>query len=175
MYRPNGVPLLPATAGSVCSAGKGCRPFWLPFYVAAIAIINNKLSLMASSSTHPTTVFTEQAPAPIGPYSQGKVFGNLLFTAGQIGLTPAGELADGLKAQTRQALANLKAVLEAGGASFGSVVKTTIFLKDMNDFGTVNSIYAEAFGDSAPARSTVQAARLPKDALVEIEAIAAVA
>lgn len=121
------------------------------------------------------TVFTEKAPAPIGPYSQGTVFGNLLFTAGQIGLTPSGELADGLEAQTRQALANLHAVLEAGGANFGSVLKTTIFLKDMNDFGIVNTLYAEAFGDSAPARSTVQAARLPKDALVEIEAIAAVA
>lgn len=121
------------------------------------------------------TVFTEKAPAPIGPYSQGTVFGNLLFTAGQIGLTPSGELADGLEAQTRQALANLQAVLEAGGANFGSVLKTTIFLKDMNDFGIVNTLYAEAFGDSAPARSTVQAARLPKDALVEIEAIAAVA
>lgn len=121
------------------------------------------------------TVFTEKAPAPIGPYSQGTVFGNLLFTAGQIGLTPSGELADGLEAQTRQALANLQAVLEAGGATFGSVLKTTIFLNDMNDFGIVNTLYAEAFGDSAPARSTVQAARLPKDALVEIEAIAAVA
>lgn len=120
-------------------------------------------------------VFTEKAPAPIGPYSQGKVFGNLLFTAGQIGLTPAGDLAHGLEAQTRQVLENLRAVLEAGGANFGSVLKTTIFLKDMNDFGAVNSIYAEVFGDSAPARSTVQAARLPKDALVEIEAIAAIA
>jgi len=121
------------------------------------------------------TIFTDKVPMPIGPYSQGKIFGNLLFTAGQIGLTTEGELADGLEAQTRQALANLQAVLEAGGANFGTVLKTTIFLKEMSDFGIVNSIYGQVFGDAAPARSTVQAAGLPKDALVEIEAIAAVA
>lgn len=121
------------------------------------------------------TIHTDGAPAPIGPYSQAIRAGNLLFTAGQIALTPEGTLvADDAGAQARQAITNLEAVLVAGGASLDSVVKTTIFLKDMNDFEAVNRVYAEYFGGSAPARSTVQVARLPKDALVEIEAIAIV-
>ena len=101
--------------------------------------------------------------------------GSLVFTAGQIGFRADGTLAEGdVAAQTRQAIENLRAVLEAGGATLDGVVKTTIFLYDMNDFVTVNGVYAEYFGGSAPARSTVQVARLPKDALVEIEAIAVV-
>lgn len=120
-------------------------------------------------------IFTDNAPAPIGPYSQAIRAGNLVFTAGQISLTPDGTMVDGDAAtQARQALTNLKGVLEAGGASLQSVVKTTIFLKDMNDFAAVNGVYAEYFGSSVPARSTVEVARLPKDALVEIEAIAMV-
>lgn len=119
-----------------------------------------------------TTLYTADAPAPIGPYSQGKRFGDLVFTAGQIGLDGEGKLPESVADQTRQALRNLRAVLGAGGASFEGVIKTTIFLADMNDFAEVNRIYEEYFGRSAPARSTVQAARLPKDALVEIEAIA---
>lgn len=119
------------------------------------------------------TIRTDGAPAPIGPYSQAIRAGNLLFTAGQVALTAEGTLVAGDAGdQTRQVIANLEAVLLAGGASLSSVVKTTIFLKDMNDFGAVNQVYAEYFGNSAPARSTVQVARLPKDALVEIEAIA---
>ena len=118
------------------------------------------------------TIRTEHAPAPIGPYSQGKKFGDLLFTAGQIGLDADGNLPESVADQTRQALVNLSEVLQAGGASLEGVIKTTIFLADMNDFGQVNEVYAEYFGESRPARSTVQAARLPKDALVEIEAVA---
>jgi 2-iminobutanoate/2-iminopropanoate deaminase len=119
------------------------------------------------------TIFTDRAPAPIGPYSQAKKVGGFIFTAGQIGLTPAGTIIEGgAGAQARLAIENLSAVLEAGGASLGDVVKTVIFLADMNHFGEVNGVYGEFFGEEAPARSTVQAARLPKDALVEIEAVA---
>ena len=122
-----------------------------------------------------STIYSDQAPEPIGPYSQAKRVGDFIFTAGQIGLDRDGNIGETVEVQTHQALRNLRSVLEAGGASFNSVVKTTIFLNDMGDFAVVNAIYAEYFGASAPARSTVQAARLPKDALVEIEAIAVVA
>jgi 2-iminobutanoate/2-iminopropanoate deaminase len=119
------------------------------------------------------TIHSADAPEPIGPYSQAKKIGGFIFTAGQVALDGSGALVgDDAAAQTRQAIANLRAVLAAGGASLDQVVKTTIFLKDMNDFAQVNSVYAEHFGTSVPARSTVEVARLPKDALVEIEAIA---
>lgn len=121
-----------------------------------------------------STVYTDKAPEPIGPYSQGKRVGDFVFTAGQVGLDRDGNIADTVEAQAHQALRNLGSVLEAAGASFNSVVKTTIFLHDMDDFAVVNGVYTEYFGQSAPARSTVQVARLPKDALVEIEAIAVV-
>jgi 2-iminobutanoate/2-iminopropanoate deaminase len=117
---------------------------------------------------------TTDAPAPVGPYSQAVKTGNTLYCSGQIPIDPAtGAIPDGIEAQTRQVLKNLKAVLKAGGADFASVVKTTVFLKDMDDFPTMNAICAEAFGETAaPARSTVQVTRLPKDVLVEIDAIA---
>lgn len=120
---------------------------------------------------------TDQAPRAIGPYSQAIVAGSLLFTSGQIALDPAtGELIDGdVEAQTRLVLANLAAVLAAAGASFDKVVKTTIFLIDLGDFQRVNAIYAEHFPGVPPARSTVQVSRLPRNALVEIEAIATLA
>jgi 2-iminobutanoate/2-iminopropanoate deaminase len=119
------------------------------------------------------TIYTDQAPAPIGPYSQGKKVGGFIFTAGQIGLDGQGRIVDGgVAAQARQAIENLRAILEAGGSGLEDVVKTLIFLADMEDFAAVNAVYGEYFGVSVPARSTVQAARLPKDALVEIEAIA---
>lgn len=124
-----------------------------------------------------TVVSTSAAPAAIGPYSQAIRAGNLLFCSGQIPLDPAtGELTGGddVAAQTRRVLDNLGAVLEAGGASFDSVVKTTIFLADMGDFATVNAVYAERFGSAPPARATVEVSRLPKDVKVEIEAIALV-
>lgn len=119
-------------------------------------------------------VQTPHAPAAIGPYSQAIVHGGLVFTAGQIPLDPGSmEMVEGdVAAQTERVLQNLSAVLEEAGASLATVVKTTVFLADMNDFTAVNEVYARFFGDHAPARSTVQAARLPRDARVEIEAIA---
>ena len=119
---------------------------------------------------------TQNAPAAIGPYSQAMVVGDLLFTSGQIPLRADGTLVEGdIVAQTQQVLANLKAVIEAAGASLSKVVKTTVFLKNLDDFAAMNGIYAEAFGSHTPARSTVQVAKLPRDVLVEIEAIVALA
>lgn len=119
-------------------------------------------------------VSTNVAPAAIGPYSQGVRLGDLVFASGQIPLDPAtGAVPDGIEPQTRQALRNLSAVLEAGGANLGSAVKTTVFLKNMDDFAAMNAVYAEHFPHAPPARSTVEVARLPRDVLVEIEAIAA--
>ena len=118
-------------------------------------------------------IHTSNAPAPVGPYSQAVKTGGLLYCSGQIPLNPStGTIPDGIEAQTQQVLENLKAVLKAGDADFTSVVKTTVFLKDMNDFPAMNAIYAESFTEAPPARSTVQVARLPKDVLVEIDAIA---
>jgi 2-iminobutanoate/2-iminopropanoate deaminase len=120
-------------------------------------------------------IFTDKAPAPIGPYSQAVlVHEKMIFTAGQIPFDPStGKIVDGdIKAQTRQVLKNVEAVLIAGGASLKSVVKTTVFLKDMNDFAAMNEVYAEFLNAAAPARSAVEVARLPRDVRVEIEAIA---
>ncbi|MBN2981220.1 MULTISPECIES: RidA family protein [Cohnella] len=118
-------------------------------------------------------VSTTEAPAAIGPYAQAVKLGNLLFTSGQIPLTPAGELVEGgIVEQTHQVLRNLQAVLAAEGASLSNVVKTTVFLKDMNTFAAFNEVYASYFGSHTPARSTVEVARLPKDVFVEIECIA---
>lgn len=126
--------------------------------------------------TETRRVQTDRAPAAIGPYSQAQVAGNLVFTAGQIPLDPAtGELVEGNVAeQTRRVMENLKGILEAAGASLESVVKTTIYLADLDDYGTVNDVYGAYFGESKPARSTVQVARLPKTVGVEIDAIAVV-
>jgi 2-iminobutanoate/2-iminopropanoate deaminase len=119
-------------------------------------------------------IFTEKAPKAIGPYSQAIRTESLVFTAGQGGIDPAtGELVEGgIEAQTRQVLTNLKHVLEASDSGLNYVVKTTVFLKDMNDFAKMNAIYGEFFSQNPPARSTIAAAALPKGALVEIEAIA---
>lgn len=120
-----------------------------------------------------TVVQTNAAPAAIGPYSQAIRSGNLVFTAGQIGLDPgSGELAQGVAAQAERALRNLSAILDAAGTSLERVIKTTIFLADMNDFGSVNEVYARHISTPYPARSTVAVAALPKGAQVEIEAIA---
>ena len=118
-------------------------------------------------------VSTREAPAAVGPYSQGIVVDRFVYTAGQIGLDPGtGKLVEGgLEAETRRALANLAAILEAAGGGLDRVVKTTVFLADMRDFPAMNAIYAEAFREHRPARSTVQAAALPLGARVEIEAI----
>lgn len=120
-------------------------------------------------------VQTNKAPSAIGPYSQAVVANGMVFTSGQIALTPEGVmLEDDVVIQTKQVLKNLQAVLEEAGASMDSVIKTTIFLASMDDFVTVNEIYAEAFGSHKPSRSTVAVKTLPKNALVEIDAIALV-
>ena len=119
-------------------------------------------------------IATPNAPAAIGPYAQTVDGGSVLITSGQLGLDPAtGELADGVVAQAKQSLTNLKAVLEAAGSGLDKVVKTTVFLKHISDFNAVNEVYASFFTDGAyPARSAVEVAALPKGGLVEIEAIA---
>ena len=122
------------------------------------------------------SVETKNAPAAIGPYSQAQIVGNLVFTAGQIPLDPnTMELVSGgIAEQTERVMVNLSAILQQAGASLSSVVKTTVFLRDMGDFTAMNEVYGRHFGDHKPARSTVQAARLPRDVAVEIEAIAAI-
>ena len=119
-------------------------------------------------------IASENAPAALGPYSAGIATGNLAFLSGQLGLEPAtGELAQGVVAQAEQALKNIEALLAAAGATFGNVVKTTVFLADIADFDAVNEVYGAHFTEPYPARSAVQVAALPKGALVEIECIVA--
>ncbi|WP_211652809.1 RidA family protein [Planococcus alpniumensis] len=121
-------------------------------------------------------VATDKAAAAIGPYSQGVISGNMFYSSGQIPLKADGELAQGgIAEQTHQVFGNLQAVLEEAGSSLQQVIKTTVFIKDMNDFAELNAVYASYFGDHKPARSTVEVARLPKDVKVEIEVIAKVA
>lgn len=121
------------------------------------------------------SVSTTNAPAAIGPYAQGIIVNNMFYSSGQIPLTAAGDLVDGdIEAQTNQVFENLKAVLAAAGSSLDHVVKTTVFMKDMNDFAAMNEVYAAHFGAHKPARSAVEVARLPKDVKVEIEVIALV-
>lgn len=116
---------------------------------------------------------TLEAPAAIGPYSQAIKANGFLFISGQIPLTPNGELAgDDIKTQTKQVLKNLKVILKEADLSLKDTVKTTIFLKNMDDFSVVNEIYAQAFGEHKPARSTIEISKLPKDVLIEIELIA---
>lgn len=119
---------------------------------------------------------TPHAPAAIGPYAQGVVVGQVLYTSGQIALRPDGTLAEGdITVQTQQVLSNLTAIIQQAGADLSKVVKTTVFLKNLDDFAAMNAIYGEAFGTHTPARSTVQVAKLPRDVLVEIEAIVSLA
>jgi len=132
---------------------------------------------MLPTKTIPTKkIFNSpQAPTPIGPYNQAVVANNLVYTAGQIAIDPKTNQVSsgGIAEQTRQVLSNLKAVLEGAGSSISKVIKCTVFLKDMNDFAAMNTVYAEFFeSTTAPARSTVEVARLPKDVLIEIEAVA---
>ncbi len=122
-------------------------------------------------------IHTPHAPNPIGPYSQAIVVdGKFVYTAGQVAIDPAtNQVIEGdVKAQTRQVLKNIEAVLKAAGSSLNSVVKTTVFLKDLNDFAAMNEVYAEFLSAASPARSTVEVARLPRDVKVEIEAVASV-
>ena len=119
------------------------------------------------------TVSTDKAPAAIGPYSQAQIVGNLVFCSGQIPVIPeTGELAQGLEAQANQVFKNISALLEAAGSSISKVVKSTVFIKNMDDFGAINAIYAQYFTEPFPARSCVEVARLPKDVLLECEVIA---
>lgn len=118
---------------------------------------------------------TNKAPEAIGPYSQGQRIGNLIFTSGQIPINPeTGVLATEIREATRQSIENVKGILEEAGSSLSNVVKTVVYIKNMDDFALVNEVYAEYFEGSLPARSCVEVARLPKDAVIEIEAIAAV-
>ena len=118
-------------------------------------------------------VSTEKAPAALGPYSQANIVGNFVFTSGMVPINPAGNsIPADVKAQAAQSLNNIKAVLEAAGSSMDKVFKTTVFIKNMNDFAQINEVYATFFDGNYPSRSCVEVARLPKDVLVEIEAIA---
>ena len=117
-------------------------------------------------------VATKNAPGAIGPYSQAIATDSMIYTSGQLGLTPEGVLPETVEEQAEQSLKNIKAILEAAGSSMDKVVKTTVFLKDMNDFAVMNGIYAKFFAEPFPARSAVQVAKLPKDGKVEIEVVA---
>jgi 2-iminobutanoate/2-iminopropanoate deaminase len=118
-------------------------------------------------------VHTTEAPAAIGPYSQGIVYNNMFFSSGQIPLTKEGVMIEGdVKEQTHQVFRNLEAVLKEAGSSLDQVIKATVFIKDMNEFGDINEVYGQYFAEHKPARSCVEVARLPKDAKVEIEVIA---
>lgn len=119
-------------------------------------------------------ISTTNAPAAIGPYSQAIEVNGFVFASGQIPIIPeTGELAQGIENQTKQALTNVKAIMEAAGLSMANIIKTSVFIKDMNDFAKVNEIYATFFEGDYPARSCVEVARLPKDVLIEVEVIAA--
>jgi len=118
-------------------------------------------------------VFTNQAPAAIGPYSQAIVAGDYLYASGAIGINPeTGDVVDGIEKQTIQVMENLRTILDEGGATFSQVVKFTIYLQNMDDFGTVNEIYGRYLKKPYPARATIEVSRLPKDVLVEIDAVA---
>ena len=119
------------------------------------------------------TVATDKAPAAIGPYSQAQIVWNLVYTSGQIGIDPAtGAVVEGLEAQAEQVFTNLSELLKAAGSDMSKVVKTTVFIKNMNDFAAINAVYAKFFTEPFPARSCVEVARLPKDVLLECEVIA---
>lgn len=119
-------------------------------------------------------IFTEKAPAAVGPYSQAMRAGDMIFVSGQIPFVPSTMklVSEDIKEQTRQSLENVKAILEEAGASLNDVVKAGVFIKDMNEFGAINEVYAEYFSDNKPARACVEVARLPLDVRVEIEVIA---
>lgn len=117
-------------------------------------------------------IATKKAPGAIGPYSQAISIEAMIYTSGQLGMTPDGTLPETIEEQTENSLKNVKAILEAAGSSMDKVIKTTVFLKDMNDFAVMNGIYAKYFKEPFPARSAVQVAKLPKDGKVEIEVVA---
>jgi 2-iminobutanoate/2-iminopropanoate deaminase len=131
-------------------------------------LIRNKEAAMPKK-----VLFTDKAPKPIGPYSQAIQSGNLLFISGQVPINPVtGEISVDIGGQTRQVLENLKSILVAAGATPADVLKTTVFLKNLDDFNAMNAVYGEYFAADAPARSTIEVSRIPRGALVEIEAVA---
>ena len=140
----------------------------------AVALLFLCQFISSCNTSKLAVVSSNDAPKAIGPYSPAIKTGNMVYTSGQIGLSPVTNAlaGDDISSQTHQALKNLKAVLEAAGSGMNHVVKVTVFLKDLNDFAKVNDIYKDYFPDIKPARSTVQVARLPKDALIEIECVA---
>ena len=145
------------------------KKLWFPALVCALVFSLSTVALAANK----VVVKPPKAPAAVGPYSQGIAVGNFVFTSGQLPLNPADNtMPQGIEAQAKQSLDNVKAVLEAAGSGMDKVVKVTIFLKDLNDFKVVNEIYGKYFTKDFPARSCVQVARIPRDALIEIEAIA---
>ena len=139
--------------------------------LAVFTLLLGLFSLPALAAER-SVVVPEKAPKAVGPYSQGIAAGDFVFTSGQLPLNPeTNAFPEGIEAQTKQSLDNVKAVLEAGGSSLAKAVKVTIFVKDLNDFGKVNAIYATYFTENPPARSCVEVARIPRDALIEIEAV----
>ncbi len=140
----------------------------LPVLICLAALV----FAVPAQAAEKTVVVPQKAPQAVGPYSQGIAVGDLVFTSGQLPLDPAtNKMPEGIEAQAKQSLENVKAVLEAGGSSLDKAVKVTIFLKDLNDFAKVNAIYGTYFTKNPPARSCVQVARIPRDALIEIEAV----
>jgi 2-iminobutanoate/2-iminopropanoate deaminase len=138
-------------------------------------VIQKKQDYLKQGAKEMKQVQTKAAPQAIGPYSQGIIVNNMFYSSGQIPLRPDGTLVEGgIQEQTEQVFENLKAVLETAGASLSTVVKATVFIKDMNDFAQLNEVYGKYFADHKPARSCVEVARLPKDVLVEIEVVALV-
>lgn len=143
-----------------------CLSLFLALFLLCVA------ATVASAASR-SVVVPEKAPKAVGPYSQGIAFGDFVYTSGQLPLNPATDtMPEGIEAQAKQSLENVKAVLEAAGSGLDKVVKVTIFVKDLNDFSKVNAIYATYFEKDPPARSCVEVARIPKDALIEIEAVA---
>src|SRR5829696_4444486 len=157
----------PSGAVRCLSTNPGSRP-------NAVAVSYFRTFALSHSGTTMQTVQTDNAPAAIGPYSQAIVANGFVFTAGQVPFDPASmQLVEGdIAAQTEQVMKNVAAILRQAGADLSTVVKTTVFLRDMNDFAAMNEVYARHFGEHKPARSTVQVARLPRDVAVEIEAVA---
>ena len=138
-----------------------------------LVLICSMLLMLGAGCVKRNVVAPAEAPKAVGPYSQGISAGSFIFTSGQLPLNPStNTMPKGIEAQARQSLDNVKAVVEAAGSDMSKVVKVTIFLKDLNDFNKVNEIYATYFTGEAPARSCVQVARIPRDALIEIEAVA---
>jgi len=142
----------------------------------SVIILSGSLFTNAYAQSDMEVITSKDAPKAIGPYSQAIKMGNFIYTSGQIGLSPVTNTlaGDDIVSQTRQALDNLKAVLTEAGSDMAHVVKVTVYLKDLNDYGKVNDIYKDYFPEIKPARSAVQVARLPKDALVEIECVAVI-